>query len=180
MKPIKEMTVAELAAFVQSHLRESGIDVVLSGGACVTFYSSDKYVSLDLDMIGGHFVRRREIRDAMREIGFSEEGRYFVHPETEFFIDFIVGPLAVGEEPVGRVDEHELATGTLRIISPTDCVKDRLAAYYHWKDLQSLEQASMVAMATEIDLEEVERWSEVEGKSEEFGRIRDRLVGDGL
>ncbi len=69
-----------------------------------------------------------------------------------------------------------LSTGILKIISPTDCVKDRLAGYYHWKDLQSLEQASMVSMATEIDLEEIERWSKVEGKSNEFRRIRDRLV----
>jgi hypothetical protein len=33
MKSIKEMTQGELAAFIQSHLREKGIDVVLSGGA---------------------------------------------------------------------------------------------------------------------------------------------------
>ena len=42
MKSIKEMTNAELAAFVESHLRKNGIDVVLSGGACV---------SMDLDLI---------------------------------------------------------------------------------------------------------------------------------
>jgi hypothetical protein len=170
------MTSAELAAFVQDHLLVKGIDVVLSGGACVSFYSSNKYVSLDLDLIGGHFVKRREIRKAMREIGFSEEGKYFVHPDTQFFIDFIGGPLAVGEEPVREVVEHELATGTLKIISPTDCVKDRLAGYYHWRDLQSLEQASLVAKATEIDLEEIERWSKVEVRSSEFKRIRERLV----
>jgi predicted nucleotidyltransferase len=86
VKPIEEMTSGELAAFVQSHLRERGIDFVLSGGACVAFYSSGKYVSLDLDLVGGHFVRRREIRQAMEEIGFSEVGRYFVRPDTEFFI----------------------------------------------------------------------------------------------
>ncbi|WP_298435397.1 hypothetical protein [Geobacter sp.] len=35
MKPIREMTVGEFGAFVASHLREHGIDVVLTGGACV-------------------------------------------------------------------------------------------------------------------------------------------------
>jgi len=44
MKSIKEMTNAELAAFVESHLRKKGIDVVLSGGACVSIYSSNRYV----------------------------------------------------------------------------------------------------------------------------------------
>jgi len=177
MKAIREMTSAELAAFIQSHLLEKGIDVILSGGACVSFYSKNKYVSMDLDLINIYLTKRREIREAMDEMGFSEEGRHFRHPDTPFFVEFPGGPLAVGEEPVSRVDERVLATGVLRIISPTDCVKDRLAGYYHWNDLQCLEQASLVAMTTEIDIKEIERWSEVEGKSEEFRRIRDRLTG---
>jgi len=53
VKLISEMTIAQLAAFVQSHLRQSGIDVVLSGGACVSIYTSNRYVSMDLDMING-------------------------------------------------------------------------------------------------------------------------------
>jgi hypothetical protein len=55
-------------------------------------------------------------------------------------------------------------------------VKDRLAGYYHWNDFQCLEQASLVAEAIEIDLEEIERWSKVEGKQGEFKRIRTRFV----
>ena len=31
------------------------------------------------------------------------------------------------------------------MISVTDSVKDRLAAFYHWKDQQSLEQAVLIA-----------------------------------
>ncbi len=176
MKSISEMTSAELAAFIQSHLREKGIEVVLSGGACVTFYSDNKYVSLDLDLVGGQFVKRSALRDAMKELGFNEKDRYFVHTDTQFFVDFVPGPLAVGTEPVKEVIEYQLDTGKLKIISPTDCVKDRLAAYYHWKDLHSLEQARMVAATTEIDIEEVERWSKVEDKFEEFRSIRDRLT----
>lgn len=36
MKPISAMTQVELAAFVQSHLRENKIYVILSGGAAVS------------------------------------------------------------------------------------------------------------------------------------------------
>ena len=50
MKSIKEMTQGELAAFVQSRLLEKEIDVVLSCGASVSIYSSNRYVSLDLDL----------------------------------------------------------------------------------------------------------------------------------
>lgn len=35
VKRIREMSQAELGAFIQSHLHEKGIDVVLSGGAVV-------------------------------------------------------------------------------------------------------------------------------------------------
>ena len=175
MKPIKGMTCAELAAFIESVLRERGIDVVLSGGACVSIYSQNRYVSMDLDLVNHQFARRSEIRKAMQAIGFQEEGRHFTHSETDFFVEFPAGPLAVGEEPVREIDEIELDTGTLRLISATDCVKDRLAAYYHWNDAQCLEQAALVAQATEIDLDEVKRWSEAEGKLDEFKRIKHRL-----
>ena len=177
MKSIKEMTNAELAAFVESHLRNKGIDVILSGGACVSIYSSNRYVSMDLDLINTRFAKRRRIRDAMREIGFSEEGRYFKHPDTEFFIEFPGGPLSVGDEPVKEIVELKLDTGTLRMISPTDCVKDRLAGYYYWDDLQCLDQAVLVASSNEISMEEIERWSKVVGKLEDFNSFKGRITG---
>jgi len=176
MKAIKDMTNAELAAFVQSQTRDRGIEVVLSGGACVSIYSDNRYVSKDLDLINTRLVPRKKIRNALQEIGFSESGRYFIHPDTEFFVEFPSGPLSVGSEPVTKIDEYELETGLLRIISPTDCVKDRLAGYYFWSDLQCLEQAALVANVKDIDLTEVEQWSKVENKYEEFIRIRDRLT----
>ena len=60
-----------------------------------------------------------------------------------------------------------------KTLSATDCVKDRLANYYHWKDLQCLDQAIMVATDAVIDMEEVERWSRHEGMAEEFERIKE-------
>ena len=39
MKPIAEMSQLELAAFVQEHLRQHGIDTVLTGGSAVMLYS---------------------------------------------------------------------------------------------------------------------------------------------
>ena len=175
MKPVGEMTAAELAAYVQSHLATKGIRVVLSGGACVSIYSSNQYVSLDLDLVNVYMEDSGKIRQVMEEIGFSEQGRHFAHEETDLLIDFPPGPLSVGEEPVSSVVEMEFSTGTLRIISPTDCVKDRLAAYYHWNDLQGLEQAVLVARSNRIDIDEIGRWSAVEGVSDRYEEIRSRL-----
>ena len=176
MKPLKEMTTADLAAFIESHLKNKGIEVVLSGGACVSIYSSNKYVSMDLDLINVLFVKSGRLRDAMSEIGFVEEGRYFKHKDTDYFVEFPAGPLSVGSEPVKKIVERELETGTLRMISPTDCVKDRLACYYHWDDLQCLEQAVLVANSEEIDLKEIERWSKGEGRLKEFNNIKWRFT----
>jgi hypothetical protein len=45
VKPVKEMSVGELAAFISTHLKENGLEVVLSGGSCVAIYSHNQYVS---------------------------------------------------------------------------------------------------------------------------------------
>jgi len=74
----------------------------------------------------------------------------------------------VGSEPVKKIATVRTKYGSLKLLSPTDCIKDRLAAYYHWDDPQSLEQALMVAKRCRIDLREIERWSKVEGKEEKF------------
>jgi len=170
------MTPTELAGFVGHHLGKKGIDVVLSGGACVAFYSEGKYVSLDLDFVNASMTNFVKIRAAMKEIGFQERNRYFIHPDTDLFVEFPSGPLAVGDERVRNIVEIGTPAGTFRIISPTDCVKDRLAAYYHWNDLPCLEQATMVAKENEVDLDEIKAWSENEGRVEQFQHFLEQLA----
>jgi hypothetical protein len=175
MKQIKNMKQVELAAYIQDSLRKERINVVLSGGSAVSFYSSDKYVSKDLDLINANFAKRSKIKSVMEKIGFHEQGRYFVNPETQFFVEFPDGPLSVGEEPVKEVSEFELATGTLQIVSATDCVKDRLCAFYFWNDQQGLEQAVLVAESQNVDLKELKRWSKVEDKEREYEIFKSKL-----
>lgn len=175
MKPLGEMSVGEVAAYVAEHLRHNTINVVLTGGSCVSIYTNNRYLSYDLDFIEEGRSTRKKIAACLREIGFHEKERYFIHTDTRFFVEFPSGPLAIGAEPAGAAAVLEFATGSLRILSPTDCVKDRLANYFHWQDRQCLEQAIMVAHDTEVDLGEVERWSRHEGMGEEFERIRTLL-----
>jgi len=176
MKSIKRMTQLELGAFVQTHLRQKGIQVVLSGGASVSLYSNNKYLSKDLDLINVNFAKRGRIRQAMEEIGFSEKGRYFIHPAAQSFVEFPDGPLSVGEEPVKEVKEIKFETGILRVISATDCVKDRLCAFYFWRDQQGLAQAVLVAEYNKVDMKELERWSKAEGKMIEFDEFKRRIT----
>ncbi|MCK5793539.1 MAG: hypothetical protein KAH12_02455, partial [Anaerolineales bacterium] len=84
-----------------------------------------------------------------------------------------------GSEAVKEIVELEFPTGRLRLLSPTDCVKDRLVAYYYWQDRQCLEQAILVAADNQIDLAELERWSRHEGMRENFRQIKGKLKSVG-
>jgi hypothetical protein len=173
------MTRLEFAAFVAAEFRRRNINVVLSGGSCVSIYSQEKYVSMDLDFVNAGFTKRPQIKEAMAALGFHEENRYFRHPDAQYLVEFPPGPLAVGGEPVKQIDEIATTTGIVRIISPTDCVKDRLTWYYHSNDTQCLQQAILVASANTVDLTEIERWSKAEGKHNAFNQIKSNLTNGG-
>lgn len=170
------MTRLELAAFISAEFEQQGINIVLSGGSCVSIYSEDRYVSMDLDFVNAVFTKRRRIVEVMASLGFHEEARYFCHPDAKLLVEFPPGPLGVGQEPVKQIDRIEAPTGVLRIISPTDCVKDRLTWYYHDGDKECLRQAVLVADYKRIDIQEIERWSRVEGMHEKYDLIRDLLT----
>jgi hypothetical protein len=126
MKLVRDMTRLELAGFIAAEFRSRNINVVLSGGSCVSIYSQGKYVSMDLDFVNAAFTKRNLIKAAMESLGFHEENRYFRHPDSSILIEFPPGPLGIGNEPVKQVVEMETGVGTLRIISPTDCARSRL------------------------------------------------------
>jgi len=176
MKSISKMNQAELAAFVVQHLSDAGLYFVLSGGAAVGIYSNGEYVSGDIDLVNAHFASRDKIEKSMIKIGFMPIGRHFEHPETDHIVEFPPGPLQFGDGMVQTTDEMKFDTGTLRIISPTDCVKDRLAHYYHWGDRQCLKQAILVSSKHEVNLDEIQEWSKLEGKSVEFDNIKHDLI----
>ena len=179
MKRIGDMTRAELAALVQERLRTKGVEEILCGGSCVSIYSDETYVSDDLDLVHASLLSpgRRVIREAMLELGFGEEGRHFSHPGTELLVEFPPGPPSLGDEPAGKIEEMQEATGLLRLLSPTDCVKDRLACYFYFGDEQCLRQALLVARRRSIDMAEVGRWAGKEGREERLRRFQDLLRG---
>jgi hypothetical protein len=176
MKEVKNMSQLELGAYVQTYLFKNGARVVLSGGAAVTYYTEAKYISKDLDMINVGGVKRTTLRSLMKEIGFKEEGRYFYHPENRFIVEFPEGPLSVGDEPIVKINSVKFETGSLNIISVTDCLKDRLAAFFHWGDRQCLSQAVMIVQSNKIEMDEIKRWSKAEGMLEKFQIFEKELI----
>ena len=169
-------TIEELAAIVSTTLESAGISAVLSGGAVVSIYTNNEYQSSDLDFISPESASK--IAQAIASLGFKREGRMFSHPRTPLFLDFPSGPLAIGDELIRatEVGEKRTAAGTIRLLTPTQCVMDRLAAYFHWNDLQSLDQAVMVASSQPISLAKLDAWAKREGASEKLQKFKQQLA----
>lgn len=174
---VSEMSRAEFGAFVCKTLQDVGIDAVLTGGSCVSIYTEEVYVSDDLDFITTGLETNRQIEKALAVVGFNRDGKDFFHDDTRFTVEFPTGPLAIGNEeiPSSAAEELKAKTGTLKLLSPTDCVKDRLAGYFYWKDEQNWTQAKLVAIAHRIKWAELERWHEGEGEIESFVRFKNEV-----
>jgi len=174
---LAQLTLAEVAALVQDALRREGVETVLSGGSCVTVWSDNAYRSDDIDLIPEGLPKRSVIRKVMKQLGFMEKNRYYVHPDTAFWVEYPPGPVAVGEEAPRQIDQRQESTGCLRLLSSTDCVKDRLTWWLHNGDRQCFEQAILVARRHAVDLDDLRRWAAGEGGADAFGKFEEALRG---
>lgn len=169
-----KLDIRQAAAAVYSHLAKNGLDAVLVGGACVSIYSRNRYQSLDLDFIPN--ASEKQIKNALAEIGFVQAGgRHFDHPQCRYFVEFISPPVAVGAEIIRKFNVIDTPAGRLKLLTPTDCLKDRLAAYVHWKDRQSFEQAKLVAKGNRINWKSVAKWAAGEHATAELAEFRAAL-----
>lgn len=156
----------EIATLVSERLEQAGISAVLSGGAAVSHYSENEYLSNDLDFVT--IERNKKIAPVVEKLGFIQEGKNFFHPNSDYFIEFPSGPLAFGNEYIDSSKTSLLKTtfGQVRIITPTQCIMDRLAWFAHGKDLQAKDQAIMVAKRQRIKWKELYEWAKNEGIAE--------------
>ena len=166
MKRSRKMSIGELAAIVASYLQSKGISTVLTGGAVVSIYTENKYMSYDADFISS--ADQKSISKAMQELGFEQHGKEFRHRQTDFFVEFPSGPLAIGNQLVQAEAELEFKGHKLKLLSPTQSVMDRLAAYFYWNDLQCLDQAIWIAKKHPVQITKVKAWAKYEGEEDKF------------
>lgn len=165
----KTCSEKELWEYVAVHLKKKGIDTVLVGGAVVSIYSNGAYHSGDLDFVKTSMFASK-LDETMSELGFKKHGRHFVHPECKhLFVEFPGGPpLGIGEDNTIVPDEVEVSGTIIKILSPTDCVKDRLASYIHYKAQEGLDQAVLVAKNQEVNLASIKKWCKGENALSAF------------
>lgn len=169
-------TLREVIQAVSATLRHHKINAVLTGGACASLHAKGDYLSQDLDYILQGPVTRVRLDAAMAELEFTRQGGQYTHPACTFFVEFPPGPLAIGDDDV--VEPVEIRVGNVRVLtlSATDSCRDRLAAFYHWNDFQSLRVAAAIARRQRIDLEAIRRWSINEDRVDAFQKFVDELA----
>jgi len=147
---------------------------VLSGGAAISIYTNNRYQSFDLDFVTNESIST--IAKVLAPLGFvRDEDRYFRHPDTQFYVEFPTGPPAVGGTVIREWTTLETPFGTIQILSPTQAVMDRLAAFIHWNDPQGLDQAVMVARDHSLDWPTLEAWVSREGAHEKYETFKRML-----
>jgi hypothetical protein len=161
-------TLRDVALTVGASLKRHGISAVLTGGACASIHSGGAYSSLDLDFVLTGRVRQETLDEAMAAVGFTLDGDRFVHPGVKFWVEFPRGPLAIGGDYKIQPALVRGRRGQTQALSPTDSCRDRLGAFYHWHDRQSLEVAIRIAARNPVDLDVIRKWSHREGADEKF------------
>lgn len=168
-----KIDIKDLACFVYEALKNHGIEAILVGGACVSIYSKNRYQSYDLDFVA--YEELKIIEKVLEKYGFKRTGRCFSHDECSYLIDFVNPPIAIGKESIQLFEIQETPLGSFKMLTPTDCVKDRLASYFHWNDEQALEQALLVAEDRDINIRDVKRWAKAEGYQEKLKLFLNRM-----
>ena len=165
----EQTSLEELAAIVSEALEKAGITATLSGGAAVSIYSDNRYESEDLDFVTA--ALNDELRSVLEPLGFVHTGRprlsVFAHPRTKWYPEFPPAPLSFGGTYIDPSNCARINTqfGSLRVITPTHSVMDRLIAAAVWNEPQSLEQALLVTehCAETIDWKALDEWVASEG-----------------
>jgi len=163
----KTCTEDELWKHVAVELKKKGIDTILVGGAVVSIYTDGIYKSGDLDFVLGSMFTKG-LNEAMNSLGFIKKSRHYVHPDcTHLYIEFPGSvPLGIGEDYSIIPHEVEVDGTIIKIFSPTDCVKDRLATYLYFNDRDGLDQAVLVARKHPVKHESIKKWCKAENNIE--------------
>jgi hypothetical protein len=130
-------------------------------------------MSVDLDYVT--YEELGKVEKSLKKIGFVKNGKWFEHPECKLYIDSVTEPVAIGHEIIRNFEEMDTKFGIFKLLTASDCVKDRLSSFYHWEDRQSLDQAIDVCLDHRIDMKKVMDWSKKEGFEKQFALFKAEL-----
>lgn len=166
---LKNLSMEELASYVCTELNKKDINVVLSGGSCMELYTNELYSSYDIDFVMKYTYSQKLIEQTMVELGFKIEGKYYILEESQFFIEILTPPVAVGDQFLSEFATRNTKVGTLTLLTANDCVKDRLCGCFYHDDKTCFEHALAVGHKNSIDKDELRNWAANEDKAMQEG-----------
>lgn len=166
---LKNLSMEELASYVCTELKKKDINVVLSGGSCMELYTNELYSSYDIDFVMKYTYSQKLIEQTMVELGFKIEGKYYILEESQFFIEILTPPVAVGDQFLSEFATRNTKVGTLTLLTANDCVKDRLCGCFYHDDKTCFEHALAVGHKNSIDKDELRNWAANEDKAMQVG-----------
>ena len=156
-----------------------GVTAVLTGGSAATYYAPEAYQSADIDFVVVVFEAEDpdNVEHELETLGYRRKRDHYRHESNPYSIEFPAGPLAVGGDLIREWRTEQIPGGILHVLDPTDCCKDRLAAFFHWNDRAGLTQALAVyaVEGEQVDLEEIEAWAMREGAADRYAEFVRRV-----
>lgn len=128
-------------SLITPRLEEKGVKCVVVGGSAVEFYTRDWYATGDIDLAVTK-DKRKIIDEAMKELGFSSEGRMWVREDLNLYIET---PGDIRTIDMDKTTRIETDAGYTYIIGLEDIILDRISAALHWKSESDKEQAIRMA-----------------------------------
>ncbi len=145
--PLKRQLL--VLAHISRLLRERGFPrPVLIGGCALAYYTREVYFTADIDLA---YADREALDAVLRMLGFTAEGRYWVHRGFNILVEAPAASL-VGEdaprETVELDDDLECS-----VIGIEDLLIDRMNACAHWRSERECEMVELLVRlwSPEID-----------------------------
>ncbi|KAA0228136.1 MAG: hypothetical protein AKCLJLPJ_00987 [Fimbriimonadales bacterium] len=159
-------------------LMRGGVKVVLTGGSAASIYAPEVYQSRDADFLTYAMKSPSNLMTVLSGLGFEQSGGFFIHTAVPTTLDFLDEEIRIGSDVVERYETLEEDGLTLYILTPTDCVRDRLASFFWFHDRSALVAACGVSAARsrDVDLAEIAEWAEREGETAKYLEFLDRLA----
>lgn len=81
----------------------------------MSIYCKNRYQFYDLDYVTYEDLKR--VKEALLEVDFIKEGKYFSHSDCDYFIEFVSPPVSIGDEAVHEFEYHKTPLGTIKMLT---------------------------------------------------------------
>jgi hypothetical protein len=163
-----------VVALIADAVRDLDFTPVVVGGLAVQYWTYGEYATSDIDIL---LPSTPEVHRRLESLGLSREGRHWVIPGKDVFVEApgsFVGP---GEE----TEDVELPTGgRVRLLRPEDVLIYRLHEFVATGHREAASQAVSLYLSSELDRERLHERATQQALSPaltELDRLAERIEG---